>query len=58
MFDAIIEFQDEDRFVVDDDTEYQLYIPAGEQKTFTGYQLIDASVAGNVAKVSVKVRYR
>jgi len=58
VFDAIIEWQDEEGFVIDDDTQYGLHIPAGEQKTFTGYQLIDASVAGNVAKVGIKVRHR
>lgn len=53
--DAIIEFQDKDGFVVDDDDEYGLHIPAKEQKTFTGYILITCPAASNVAGVSAKV---
>ena len=55
---AIIEFQDKDGFIIDRDTEYNLYIPANESKTFADYALIDAEVAGNVAQVSAKVRSR
>lgn len=58
VLDATIDFQDKDGFIVDDDTEYNIYVPAGEQKTFTGYQLIDASVARNVAKIAAKVRQK
>ncbi len=51
---ATIEFQDKIGFVIDDN-EYCLHIPAKGQKTFTGYKLITASVAPNVAQISAKV---
>lgn len=57
MFDAIIEFQDEDGFVIDEDRAYDLSILGGQRETFTGYALIDASVADNVAKITAKVSY-
>ena len=55
-FDATIEFLDADGFVVDDDRVYDLQVNAGEQETFTGYALVDASVAPNVKQVHAKVR--
>ena len=53
-FDATIEFQDKDGFVVDDDNEYGLVVPANAEKTFTGYDLVDAAIAGNVSKIAAK----
>ncbi len=57
-FDATIEFLDADGFIVDDDREYDLRVDAGEQETFTGYALIDASVAPNVEQVHAEVQQR
>jgi hypothetical protein len=56
--DATIEFQDRDGFIIDSDNAYNLVIKAGEQQTFTGYALIRAAVAGNVASVAAKIRRR
>jgi len=56
LFDATIEFLDTDGFIIDDDREYNMIIPANTQKTFTGYVFIDSSVAPNVSKVSAKVQ--
>jgi hypothetical protein len=55
QLDAHIEFLDEDGFVVDDARESSLILRAGEEKTFTGYELIDAAVAPNVQRVNAKV---
>lgn len=55
---ATIEFQDSDGFIVDDDREYDLGLGPLEEKTFTGYDLIDASVASNVNRVAAKVNSR
>jgi len=53
--DAHIEFLDQDGFVVDDTFENNLILRAGEEDTFTGYDLIDAEIANNVEKVNAKV---
>ena len=55
---ATIEFLDSDGFVVDDATVYDLIITPGEERVFTGYELVDASVAGNISSVGAKVRGR
>jgi hypothetical protein len=47
-----IKFKDEDGFIVDEDSEYGIVVPAGTTKTFTGYQLIDAEIAANVASLA------
>ena len=57
-YTATIEFQDSDGFIVDDDTPYNLVVAAGQEEVFTGYTLVDASVAGNVSSVGAKVRGR
>ena len=54
---ANIKFLDKDGFVVDDDYQYGLNIPAKGQKTFTGYKLITASSARNVAQISANISY-
>jgi hypothetical protein len=53
--DATIEFNDKDGFIVDTDRGRNLMLPAGEEKTFTGFALIRAAVAGNVARLGAKV---
>lgn len=55
VVDATIEFADKDGFPVDDDREYGLSIEAGETKTFTGYTLVETSVAPNIERVGAKV---
>ncbi len=50
--DATIEFQDKDGFVVDQDDQYNLFVAAGEEKTFTGFQLIRMPGAADVEKVA------
>ncbi len=54
--DATIEFQDKDGFVVDDDRERGLVVPANDEATFTGYTLVDADVAGTVSRTVAKGR--
>jgi hypothetical protein len=54
--DATIEFQDGDGFVVDSDNEYGLVVGAGAEQTFTGFDLVDSSVAANVKRTNAKVR--
>ncbi len=56
VLSATIEFQDSDGFVIDTDQAYNLYLSPGEEKTFTGYALVSATTAANVAKTSAKVR--
>lgn len=58
LFDATIQWLDADGFVVDDDSKYGLMVAAGETRTFQDYQLIDASVARNVASVNAKASPR
>lgn len=53
---AEIEFHDNDGFVVDSDTEYNLLVPGFGQQRFTGYDLVDAKVTGNIAKTVAKIR--
>jgi hypothetical protein len=55
-FNAKIEFQDRDGFVVDDDDEYGLVVPANSEQVFTGYDLIEANVVAKVARTNAKVQ--
>lgn len=57
VFDAKIEFQDADGFVIDQDNENGL-IPASAEKTFTGYKLISVPGAMKVQKTMAKVSVR
>ncbi|MAG37544.1 MAG: hypothetical protein CL878_15010 [Dehalococcoidia bacterium] len=57
-FDATIEFQDRDGFIVDTDREYGLVIGPQAEETFTGSTLIDASVAGSVKRLVAKISGR
>lgn len=52
-----VQFMDADGFVVDDDTEHGLTIPAGQSKTFRDSDLIDATVARRVKSVNPVIRY-
>ena len=54
IFNATIEFQDADGFVIDQDSENGL-IPASSEKTFTGYKLVSVPGAAKVAKTLAKV---
>jgi hypothetical protein len=51
-----IEFQDKDGFVVDSDNTETVTLAAGTQQTLTGYALVTANVAGNVARTNAKVQ--
>ncbi|MHB8797139.1 MAG: hypothetical protein ACYDBY_01630 [Thermoanaerobaculia bacterium] len=57
-FDATIEFQDGDGFVIDSDQEHGLLVPAGSEKTFTGYDLVSMPGASRVARTNAKVAPR
>lgn len=54
IFNATIEFQDADGFVIDQDHENGL-IPASSEKTFTGYKLVSIPGATKVEKTMAKV---
>jgi hypothetical protein len=58
QFSGQIEFQDKDGFIVDTDTCSGLVVPANSEETFTGYTLIQAAVAGNVAQTVAKIGKR
>lgn len=53
-FNATIEFQDADGFVIDQDSENGL-IPASSEKTFTGYKLVSVPGAAKIEKTMAKV---
>jgi hypothetical protein len=55
-FDVTIEFQDKDGFIVDTNTAHGLMIGPGAQETFTGFALIRAEGAPQVARTLAKVR--
>lgn len=52
---AEIKWTDAEGYVVDTDTEYGLVIPANSEKTFNDYDLIDASVAGDIESVEANI---
>jgi hypothetical protein len=54
-FDATIEFQDADGFVIDDDSALNLVVPAGAEESFTGYALVTMPGATKVTKTNAKV---
>jgi hypothetical protein len=58
VFDATIEFQDADGFVIDRDAESGLVVPPAAEKTFTGYALVRVPGAMKVQKTLAKVRVR
>lgn len=53
---ATVGFQDAEGFIVDADDSEITRIGAGDTVTMTGYDLVTAKVAGNVAKTHAKVR--
>ncbi|CAK0764448.1 hypothetical protein CCP4SC76_4110001 [Gammaproteobacteria bacterium] len=55
-FDATIEFQDADGFVIDTNTDHNVFLNAGKEKTFTGYALVSLPGAQRIAKTNAKVR--
>lgn len=55
VFDATIEFQDGDGFVIDSAQEYRLAIPGGSDRTFTGFALVRTPGAARVARTNAKV---
>lgn len=57
-FDATIEFQDSDGFVIDSDNAYRLGVAAGSERTFTGYSLVSMPGGSRVAKTNAKVAPR
>lgn len=57
-FDATIEFQDGDGFVIDSDRQYSLFVPAGTEKAFTGFALVRVPGAARVGKTNAKVAPR
>jgi hypothetical protein len=54
-FNAIVEFQDADGFVIDSDNAYNLSVPAMGDRTFTGYALVKVPGASRVARTNAKV---
>jgi hypothetical protein len=57
-FEATIEFQDKDGFIVDSDSERGLALTAGEERVFTGNKLITADSVGKVARTNAKISGR
>lgn len=53
--DITVEFLDAQGFVVDDDSENNLALDPYEETTFRDYDLVTASVAGNINKVNARV---
>lgn len=55
---AKIEWSDGEGYIVEDDIAYDLQIASGTEETFTGYDLIDASVADSIRKVGAKINWK
>lgn len=49
-----ITWLDADGFVLDSSREYDLNVPAGTEKTFSGYQLVDIQVAPKVDGINIQ----
>lgn len=58
LFNAKIEFQDSQGFIIDDHDQYNLAVPALAEETFTGYELVGADVRDSVARTEVKLRLK
>lgn len=54
-FNALIEWQDPDGFVIEEDNEYDLSLDAHETRTFTGFRLINYPGASRVSKIEAKI---
>ena len=57
-FNATIEFQDAEGFVISEDNAYGLSVPGDSEETFTGYDLIQVPGARRVAQTNAKVTVR
>jgi hypothetical protein len=57
-FNATVEFQDGDGFVIDSASEYNLSVPANGDRTFTGYKLVSLPGASRVARTNAKLSPR
>ena len=57
-FEATIEFQDADGFVIDTSQDPDVFLSAGQEKTFTGYALVRLPGAERIARSKAKVRSR
>jgi hypothetical protein len=57
-FDAILQFQDADQFVVDTKNEYGLTLGPNEMRDFTGDALIRANPAASVRRLSGELKIR
>jgi hypothetical protein len=55
IFNATIEFQDADGFVIDQDFESSLVVPSATEETFTGFALVRVPGAERVQKTLAKV---
>lgn len=55
QFDARIQWQDSDGFVVDEARQYGLSLNAHETQTFTGYELISYPAASRVEQVTANI---
>lgn len=56
VVNAELSWQDKDKFVLDTDRQYGLSIPAGTEKTFSGYQLVDIQTAPSVYGIGVNIK--
>jgi len=55
-FDATIDMQDGDGFIVDTDTAYGLTLASGATETFTGFALVTADVADTIQLYDAHIR--
>lgn len=55
VFNATIEFQDADGFVIDQDSANRLVVPPTKEETFTGYTLVRVPGALKVQKTLAKI---
>jgi hypothetical protein len=52
---AKMQWLDKEGFVIDDDYKYDVYVGVGQTTTVQDYDLIDASVAPNIASTKAEV---
>jgi len=58
FFDATIEFQDKDGFIIDVDRVFDLVLPPHTEKVFTGSAMVDLPGARRVENTQAKVRQK
>lgn len=56
VVNAHLEWLDKEGYVVETALEYSLTIPANQEKTFSGYELIDIQVAPTVGGIQVNLK--